>query len=330
MALRTDSLKPHIYAVPGLPKRERVAELLRQIERLCTVTGERVALKPEFVYAKTSWPFRLTLPPGVIFVKPKHQGDSIINHAPGIWRTPNVKGMMQLSKFADVSVDVDVRKFKRTFDCSLGMNQGRCSIEVSAGKFDGMERPARIECLRQIAELFELPVKFSDSSSTAQHVDGLKIELSGLEEVSGNGSQYGEIKCELTPKDCGPILKRLLTESKGKLSCWRVENLNVVPFTKLVSLANRVHLPGPKVEIDYTWALRSYRDFAVLTQMAVRNDYGSMAQSLFEFKFADGKQGQVDIAADKKGGFKFWISFDAKEDQLEFTQLTGIALKPWH
>lgn len=67
-----------------------------------------------------------------------------------------------------------------------------------------------------------------------------------------------------------------------------------------------------------------------MTEMAARNEYGSVAQSLFEFEFGSSKRGQLDMAADKKGGFKLWFSFDDKADQLEFTKLTGIKVVEWH
>src|SRR5688572_27126571 len=127
MGIRSDSLKRFIYAVPGLPKRENVSEVLKKVEQACTIIAERVALKPEFVNTKVSLPIKLALPSGIVLVKPKHGGDKIIDQGPGVWRTPDPKALLRLSKSADVTLFVELKRFKRTFYCRLIANKEVCS-----------------------------------------------------------------------------------------------------------------------------------------------------------------------------------------------------------
>jgi len=324
MGIRSEALKKFIYAVPGVVKQDRVLAIMTKVEKSCTVIDERVPLNPEFTNSKVSCPIELSLPPGVMLVAGKD--DMVVDYNPGIWPNPPAAALMEMSHFGLISIVVELKKFKHSYRIKIEAEKGAGRVLVELTGVAEVEKGERIALLQKISEALELPLEFSGSNSLPTGRGKTQVAVSYLEPPNSST----ELQCNLSHDAYSSLLPRVMAEAKGKMDSWRVVNSGSRSFSELISGINRLGFPCRKTEITYTWRLRSHRDFAAMTAMAVRNEYGEVAQSMFEFEFGGDKRGQFDMAANKKGGFKLWFSFDLKADQSEFTRVTGIKLKEDH
>ena len=327
MPISSRNLKQFIYCVPGLQQQERVAELIKRVEQTCTVVNERVALRPEVALGYVNLPIQVTFPPGVVLVPQKDP--LLMNLNSGIWHNPSPEPVLRLARLGWVSFGVRLRKFQLTFECCLDCSAKDYKIDVEVHNLAGIEKAERAEKLSQISEHLNLPVAISGSEPTVIQRGGLEASISDYESPEKKTIQ-AYLKCHVSRKAYQFLMQKLVTEAKGKVTDWQVGIAGEAPIGEVLAEVNRIGFPGKKTELSYWWRIRSHRDFSAMTEMAVITDTSSVAQSLIEFQFTKNRLGQLDVGADKKGGFKLWFSFDEKEHQLEFTQLSGIKLKEDH
>lgn len=244
MSIRDTSLKKFIYVVPGLPKRERVAEILQKIEQSCTLVQERIGLKTEILNVKLSFPIDLSLPRGVVHVAGINDGFGSMN--PDTWLDPSPEALIRLSKFGSPRVSVVLKKNKLEFWCRVGVKNGVCDFYVELCKLAGVEITERIELLRWILEQLDIPVTFTFSSESGNadvvHNQGLMASLSCLEKEKSSV----ELKCGLSQELFSSVLKKLVAMVKGKIGSWGVGVTGDVPLSKLADEVNRVGFPSEK------------------------------------------------------------------------------------
>jgi hypothetical protein len=325
MPISTRSVKDFIYiTAPKLINRERVEKIIETIEQTCRIVEERVALRPELGSNHVNLPTETEFPSGIVLVP--QDTPLLMNLNPGAWARPSVEPIFRLAKLGWVSFGGRLRKFQQTLDYELTCDTDGCEVGIEMTSLAGVSKPEWIKKLSQTTTLLDLPVTLSGPEPTVLHRDGLSASISEYESPDKRVKSV-EFKCSLSRDVYEPLMQRLVSESKGKVTAWQVGVKGEPPLPEVLAEVKLIGFPGKKTELTYWWRLQSYRCFTGMTQMAKLNNVNQVAQSLFGFEFTKGRRGQLDLAANRKGDFMPWFSFDAKADQIEFTKLTGIKLK---
>jgi hypothetical protein len=198
----------------------------------------------------------------------------------------------------------------------------------------------RVDAESQTAEVGSSPIakcslemrkRWSREMTTLMGLPNPDVSPKDLEPQSGTVS----IERQLRP----PIGKGIFMITKRLLNCDKVKIATVellinardhakagVRAEKVIERINGLKLPVKSAELDFSWKLDDYRNFADMDLMVDDCCYNIASQCLLECEFGNGLRGFVDMVA--KHGFNVGFSFDSKTAAESFLKLTGIRAKP--
>lgn len=325
--IRDTSLKSSQFVLPKMIYGEDLRKLLAALEKVFGELRNRTALKPELGMAQRDIAISTFQWPEEVSVVQFDSVSLLLVPKEILQLTPAALDSLlcKISKFGRAGFAITARISGLSTTVRVSFESEKCTCKLNAN--EAKEQNRADELLHTLAKIGGLPVQKADLEW---------YHTGGLEVVFNDGRFGPDLCCELKP-DQGyihNILKNFVSST-----IFRVDKIllgigfgdsrgrSEVSPDFLWDIVKRGKLPGMLAEVSFLWALRSYKDFEAMTTMAEMNDL-SVAQSLLSFQL-DGRSGQLDAAADQKGRFKLWFSFDHEEDQREFTKLTNIKLIPW-